>query len=79
MPSTPEGILPLPEEPVQFIPNTTEGESSITSQPLLDPEILVSALAHNQSVLDAMGRDGSEVVKRLAGKWTVEDAIKDCE
>jgi hypothetical protein len=79
LPPNPEGILPLPEQPVQFVPHTREGESSMTIQPLLNPEILVSALANSQNVLSATGRDGSEVVQRLAGKWNVEIAIKDCK
>ncbi|KAK4684800.1 protein EFR3, partial [Tremellales sp. Uapishka_1] len=70
-------ILPQPEEPFSFPPNQIEGESSATSLPLLDPEILVSALVTSPSVLEKTGRDASTLVRRFAGRWTVEIALKD--
>ena len=79
MSAPPAGILPPPEEPTSFIRHETNGESSSTSKPLLDPELLVSALASNSTILSSTGRDAPTLVRRLVGKWTVEAALKDCE
>ncbi|ORY35419.1 hypothetical protein BCR39DRAFT_509555 [Naematelia encephala] len=73
----PTGILPAPETAVMFVQNLTEGESSATSRPLLDPEIVVSALAQATSVREITGKDSSSLVGRFAGGWSVETALKD--
>ena len=57
----------------------TEGESSSTSQPFIDPQILVSSLASESAILSAADKDTPTLIRRFAGKWTVEIALKDCE
>ena len=56
-----------------------EGESSLTSQPFLDPQVLVSSLASKSTILGATDMDTPTLVRRLAGRWTVETALKECE
>ncbi|WVF72663.1 hypothetical protein IAT40_007481 [Kwoniella sp. CBS 6097] len=76
-PYSPSPALQLPETAISFVPHTVEGESSSTSKPLLDPEILVSSLANSEGVPNAAGRDAGVLVKRWSVRWTVENAIKD--
>ncbi len=77
-PSSPD-ILALPEEPTSFVRRDTEGDSSSTSRPLLDPELLVSSLTSSSTVLTGTGGDAPTLMRRIAGKWTVEVALKDCQ
>jgi hypothetical protein len=72
----PAGILPPPEEPTQFFPHTAEGESSATSRPLLDPDLLISKMAVAQPVISGTGFDSDLLLSRLAVDWTVEKAIR---
>ncbi|WVQ99870.1 hypothetical protein IAU59_007013 [Kwoniella sp. CBS 9459] len=76
-PYTPSPTLEIPETAISFVPHVIEGESSATSKPLLDPEILISSLAHSDGVQNATGRDAGALVKRLSIGWTIENAIKD--
>lgn len=72
----PAGILPPPEDATQFYPHTVEGESSATSRPLLDPELLVAKMAVAQSVMSGTGFESDLLLSRLAVDWTVEKAIR---
>lgn len=72
-------ILPPPDEPYSFQQHMIEGESSSASRPFVDAEILVSALAGNEGVQKATGRDGAGIMRRFGGGWTVESALRDCE
>jgi hypothetical protein len=80
LPPTPAPtVLPVPDEPEAFFQHTVEGESSSTTQPLLDPEIVVGEFAASTNVQTATSRDTSTLSKRFTTKWTVETAVKDCE
>jgi hypothetical protein len=69
----------VPDEAEAFFQHTVEGESSSTTQPLLDPETIVSEFAGSTNVQTATSRDTPTLTKRFATKWTVETAVKDCE
>lgn len=78
-PQMPEGILPPPEEAVQFYQNTTEGESSTSALPLLNPDALVSSLATAPSIQSSSRMDEAALRQRWSEVWTVESALKNCE
>lgn len=71
--------LPAPDEPLSFTKNITEGESSSATQPLLDTEVITSALASSGQVQKATHKDAAGIVKRLGAGWSIESALMNCE
>lgn len=72
-------ILPPPDQAFSFVPNEMEGESSSASRPLLDRDVLLSALASSTNVQRSTGNDSSSLMRRLDTSWSVENALKTCE
>ena len=77
-PDTDPSVLPVPPEPSAFYRDETEGESSATSQPLLDPESLIAEFAASSKVQEVSGSDANMITKRMSSPWSVEIAVKDC-
>ena len=79
LPAMESQTLALPAEAEAFEELDVEGESSGSSQPLFDPEIVISAIATSPNVLARTGRDPQALVQRFAVNWSVESALRDCE
>lgn len=71
--------LTLPSEPEAFEELSIEGESSGSSQPLFDPELIVASIATSPNVLARSAMDPQTLVQRFAVAWSVETALRDCK
>lgn len=71
-------ILPPPDQAFSFLPHETEGESSSASQPLLDRDTVLNALATSTQVQRVSGWDMDTLIRRLDTTWSVENALKNC-
>jgi len=80
LPPPHEDLLHPPEMAVDWpeleLPNF--GESSTSTKPFIDPEIVMNALAANEHVRNLSGLNEDEVLRRLGAEWTVEIALKNC-
>ena len=81
LPPPHEDLLHPPEMAVDWpeleLPNF--GESSTSTKPFVDPEIVLRALAANHHVQSVSGLSEEEVLHRLRAEWTVEIALKNCK
>lgn len=62
----PVDILPLPDDKAQFVEHDTEGETSATVRPLLDPEVIISSCAAVAELQRA------NIATVLSTPWTLE-------
>lgn len=79
LPAVETETLALPAEPEAFEELNVEGETSGSSQPIFDPEIVISAIATSPNVLARTGREPQALVQRFAVNWSVESALRDCK
>jgi hypothetical protein len=81
LPPPHEDLLHPPEMAVDWpefeLPNL--GESSTSTKPFIDPEVVLNALAANEHVRNLSGLNEDEVLRRLGAEWTVEIALKNCK
>ncbi len=77
--SPPSDPLPAPDDEARFEKYGPAGESSSATQPLLDPEVIVSALASSGAVQRATRRDAGALVRWMGARWSVETALAGSE
>ncbi|EJD53693.1 hypothetical protein AURDEDRAFT_180118 [Auricularia subglabra TFB-10046 SS5] len=72
-------LLHPPEQPTEFMTpeHQSRGESSSSTQPFINKETALSALAGNRNVQVATGLDRAALLARLATKWSMELALRD--
>ncbi|BEI81965.1 hypothetical protein CcaverHIS002_0211250 [Cutaneotrichosporon cavernicola] len=74
--SAPDGELPRPETPVEFVRDESEAESAAASQPILNWRDITAAFANSSAVEMGTGRDAQGITRVFGAKWSVEDALR---
>ncbi|CAK9782783.1 unnamed protein product [Cutaneotrichosporon oleaginosum] len=72
----PDGDLPRPETPVAFVRDDSEAESAAATHPILSAREVTAAFAASPAVEAGTGRDAQGITRVFAGRWSVEDALR---